>query len=79
MPNKATAEGKALCRTLIADPAYLARFTRAFVRRRLPYRLEQMVWAYAWGKPQQSVELKGRITLEELVAGANALPPEAGA
>ncbi len=57
VPNRATVEAKEFCRRLMNDSAYLARFERAWRARKLPPRLEELVWSYAFGKPTQSVEL----------------------
>ena len=55
--NKVTREAKALCLELLSDQAYMERFRRAWRSRQLPPRLEELVWAYAFGKPTQSVEV----------------------
>ncbi len=55
--NRATIEAKDFCRALVGHPAYLEKFTRAFLTRRLSWRVEQMVWAYAFGKPTQRVDV----------------------
>jgi hypothetical protein len=57
--NSATREARDLCRGLVGDPAYAKRFRDAFLKRDLPPRLEEMVWAYAFGRPMQSVDLNG--------------------
>jgi hypothetical protein len=64
---------KEFCRRLVQDPAYVEKFERDFCARRLSIPLEQMVWAYAYGRPMQAVELSGRpVTLEDIVCGMNA-------
>ena len=57
VPNKITREAKAFCQGLVNDPRYIEKFTRAFVQRKLPHRIEEMVWAYAYGKPSQLAEV----------------------
>lgn len=57
--NKATDEAKTFCASLVEDPDYQQAFKRAFIARKLPPRLEEMVWHYAKGRPPQSVEVGG--------------------
>lgn len=71
VPNKATTEAKEFCRRLMNDSSYLAKFEQAWRRRKLPPRLEELVWFYAFGKPTQSIELSEQsMTLEELIVGS---------
>ncbi len=53
--NKGTREVREFCQGLFEDPAYQAKFLRAWRARTLPPRLEEMVWQYAYGKPAQAV------------------------
>jgi hypothetical protein len=79
VPNKASLEAKEFCRRLVQDPAYVEKFERAFRERRLSIPLEQMVWAYAYGRPMQAVELSARpSTLEDIVCGMTAGTPRGG-
>jgi len=76
VPNRVTREAKAFCAALVGDPAYVERFHRAFVTRRLAQRLEAMVWHYAFGKPRQAFDVTMKPhTLEEIIAGASDEPP----
>ncbi len=55
--NKVTREVREFCQGLFEDPAYQAKFLRAWRARTLPPRLEEMVWQYAYGKPAQAVDM----------------------
>ena len=55
--NKATREIRDLCQGLLERPGYQAKFLKAWDARKLPPRLEEMVWHYAHGKPQQNIEI----------------------
>lgn len=57
--NAATLEARELCRRLMEDPEYLAKFERAWRARKLPVRLEEMIWHYAFGKPTMVVDVAG--------------------
>ena len=59
VPNKATGEIAARCRALIEDPEYQKYFGHRFAVGQLPPALEAMVWAYAYGKPSERMELTG--------------------
>lgn len=55
--NKASGDVRDFCQELLERPAYQAKFLKAWDTRRLPPRLEEMVWHYAHGKPTQSFEV----------------------
>jgi hypothetical protein len=59
VPNKATADVKALCRGLLGDAAYQATFKARFLEGRLPPAVECLVWHYAYGKPTEHHEHGG--------------------
>jgi len=70
VPNKATGEVRTFCQRLVVDPEYRANFERRWRSGSLPPALEQMVWAYAAWRPQQSVEVMSRgLSLAELIVG----------
>ena len=70
-PSRATGEVRAFCQRLVADPEYRANFEQRFCSGMLPTALEQMVWAYAVGKPRQSFEVTGSgVSLAEIIAGS---------
>ena len=70
VPNKATGEVPAFCQRLLADLEYRAEFEQRWRSGTLAPALEQMVWAYAVGKPQQSIEVSNRgLSLAELIVG----------
>lgn len=71
--NKVTRDAKTLCIELVSDPAYQARFQKAWRTRTLPARLEELVWAYAFGKPTGSVEVTG--SFDHAAYLANLTPP----
>jgi hypothetical protein len=69
-PNRATVEVRTFCQRLVIDTEYRANFEQRWRSGTLPPALEQMVWAYAVGKPQQSFEVISRgASLAELIAG----------
>ena len=70
VPNKATKEVKNLCRSWVEDAEYQKQFLTRFKAGKLPPQLETMVWAYAYGKPKESVELTGSLaeTLQRVIA-----------
>ena len=69
-PNKASREVRAFCQRLLADPDYRANLERRWRKGSLPPALEQMVWAYAIGRPPQSVDVTSRgVSMASLIAG----------
>lgn len=59
VPNKATQEVRELARELVEDPDYLKRLRTRLLDGTLGPGVEQMLWAYAHGKPKESVEVSG--------------------
>ena len=57
VPNKTTIQVKELCRGLVEDGIYQTKFQRDWRARRLPPRIEELVWHYAYGKPTSAVDL----------------------
>lgn len=57
--NAATVEVKAMARALIEDPEYQRDLKARLRSRKLPPAVESMLWAYAYGKPIESVRLSG--------------------
>jgi len=69
-PNCATREARTFCQCLVADPEYRANLERRWREGKLPPVLEQMIWAYAVGKPPQAFEVTARgPSLESIIAG----------
>jgi hypothetical protein len=73
-------DSKAFAESLIDDPVYRAKLRRDLRARKVSPPIEQMLWAYAKGKPKDVVELQGglnlvdeRATDEELIAQAEAI------
>lgn len=56
VPNKATIAGRQFCQGLIDNPKYRSWLTKQMEQGTLSDSLQQMVWAYAIGKPSASVE-----------------------
>jgi hypothetical protein len=66
-PNKASVEVRQLLSTALHDPVYQQRFVNRLRSGKLSPRLEEMAWAYVLGKPAQAVDVKGKITLEDVL------------
>jgi len=49
--NKITPEVRGLCKRIVTDPGYLDQLTERARTGELPPGIEQMLWAYAHGKP----------------------------
>jgi hypothetical protein len=58
-PNRATAIVEERCRALIEDPEYQQYFQHRLKVGQLPAALEAMTWAYAYGKPKETVAVTG--------------------
>jgi len=43
------------CRDLTEDPEYRERLRKEFIARTLDRGMEQMIWFYAYGKPQENI------------------------
>ena len=68
--EEASREVRAFCQRLLADPDYRANLERRWRKGSLPPALEQMVWAYAIGRPPQSLDVTSRgPSLASLIAG----------
>lgn len=67
--NKVTHEVREMSRALIEDPAYWMKFLKAWRARKITPRTEEMVWAYAYGKPAQAVDLTMTFDHEAYLAG----------
>lgn len=74
-PNKATVEIKELAQSLLEDPAYRKALTRR-LRAGRAQRIEELLYHYAYGKPLQTVEVSGELTIEELILGSMELEEE---
>jgi hypothetical protein len=59
IPNKATLEVRAICSELVSDLDYREKFKRRLHAGRLAPAVECMVWAYAFGKPKETLEIAG--------------------
>ena len=56
-PNKASAEARAVCATLLRDPTYRATLLARAHAGTLPPAVETMLWRYAYGKPTDIVDV----------------------
>lgn len=56
-PNVATVQAREAARGLVGDPDYLKRLRARLVAGELPGTVEAMLWAYAWGRPTEHVEM----------------------
>ena len=63
-PNKATADVQARCRELIESPSYQTSFRTRFEAGTLAPALETMAWHYAYGKPSETVQIGGQVTIQ---------------
>ena len=62
VPNKATAEIKAVARRLVEDPLYVTALAQRLVRGRAPH-METLLFHYAYGKPKETVEHSGTLEM----------------
>jgi hypothetical protein len=69
VPNKVTFEIKALCVRLLEDPVYQRQLRRDLRRREIAPQIEQMLYAYGYGKPKEHIEIEAGATLAQLLAG----------
>ena len=61
VPNRTTAEGRALAEQLVSDPIYRANLRERLLAGRVHPCIEQMLWHYAHGKPKEEVELSANV------------------
>jgi hypothetical protein len=64
-PNRRTTEARQLCSDLVHDIRYQAKLRQDFIRRRLHPSIEQMLWHYSVGKPDERIELSGGLTVNQ--------------
>jgi hypothetical protein len=57
--GKRYVEVEKVCRKLVEDPGYQAKFKQRLEDGSLPPALEAMAWYYAYGKPRERVSLEG--------------------
>ena len=65
VPNKATVEIKDLSRRLLEDPEYQASL-KTRLRRGTAQAIERELYHYAYGKPKDTVELTGGLSIRWL-------------
>ena len=62
-------EIKELAQSLLEDPIYQAKLKKRLRDGKAP-QIEVLLYHYAYGKPSQTVEASGGMTLEQLVLGS---------
>lgn len=60
-PNKVSVDARVLVSELVADADYQAKLRRDFTKRRVHPTIENMVWAYSLGKPNQNINVTAAI------------------
>lgn len=73
--NKIPREVRKLCLELLEDAKYKATFLESWQERKVSPQIEAMIWAYAHGKPKETIELKTK-DQAPFMALINQLPPE---
>jgi hypothetical protein len=63
---KVTLEVRAAARALLDDPAYKDSLRARLNAGTAPH-METLLWHYAFGKPKETVEIEGTVTLEKIV------------
>jgi hypothetical protein len=66
VPNKVTVEAKAAAEALIDDPIYREQLALDMQTRKVSPAIEQMLWAYAFGRPKDVIEFDGRVNVRDL-------------
>ena len=59
VPNKVTVEAREAASEIVDNPAYRAKLVERALAGKLPPQIEAMLWAYAKGKPKETLELSG--------------------
>ena len=63
VPNKATAQVKEFCASIVDDPAYQRGIHRRALAGTLPPAIEALLWHYRWGKPKDDAHVHGEIVV----------------
>jgi hypothetical protein len=63
--NRVVVAARELCGELIHDANYQYKLRRDFAVRRIHPAIEALVWAYAIGKPKESLELSGQLDISQ--------------
>ncbi len=63
-------EVREIARNFVDNPTYLENLKIRFQQGTLHPSLEQMLWAYAYGKPSQRVEVDTEVTLVDVLRAA---------
>jgi hypothetical protein len=58
--NNATLEAREFCRNLLSDPQYQANLRKRLATGKIAPAVEALLWAYAHGKPKDTLELTGK-------------------
>jgi hypothetical protein len=68
--NRATKEARDFCQRLVSDPEYRQSLETRLRAGTLAPALESLVWAYAYGKPPQAMDITARgPSLASIIAG----------
>lgn len=66
VPNKITVEAKAVAEALVDDPIHREKLAVDVQARKVAPVIEQMLWAYAFGKSKDVIEFDGRVNVRDL-------------
>lgn len=70
------AEVRDLARKLVEDPIYLLNLQVALRNREAAPAVEVMIWAYAFGKPREEINIKSARIVKVIHEYAESIPPE---
>ena len=66
VPNKSTVEVREIATRLVEDPEYRQQLVKRMRTGKLSPQMEALMWAYAYGRPVDRLEIDGRMTTESL-------------
>ena len=75
VPNKATIAVREAAVAMTEDPVYRKKLLERLRAGTLAPGIEQMIWAYAYGKPKDTVAIEGRIPVQ-IIYDSRMKPPE---
>lgn len=77
VPNKRTLEIHEFARSVLEDPTYRAKLTQRIIAGKA-VAIEQLLYAYAWGRPLERIQIIGPVLSEvtRLAALYNVTPEE---
>lgn len=74
-PNKLTTEVREAARAIVDDPAYRESLIKRLHAGLAPH-METLLWHYAYGKPKETIEVEGNVTVEKIVREVINVTPE---